>query len=90
MGAICIWANSHFKLSLGNEPCEPCIPDLVDKAYSVNIFEHQNNHTKEPTVKNCKKTGPSHTKKSSISKGQRVSSQSGGEKGHENLFTSPN
>ena len=57
-------SNSHLKSSLRNEPCEPCIPDLVDKASSVNISEHQNNHTKEPAVKNCKKIGPSHTRKS--------------------------
>ena len=71
-------SNSHLKPSLGNEPYEPCIPDLVDKASSVNISEHQNNHTQEPAVKNCKKVGPSHTKKSSVSKGQRVTSKSGG------------
>ena len=83
-------SNSHLKSSLGNEPCEPCIPDLVDKASSVNISEHQNSHTQEPAGKSCKKVGPSHTKKSPVSKGQRVSSRSGGEKGHENLFASPN
>ena len=37
-------SNSHLKPSLGNEPCEPCIPDLVDKASSVNISIHQNSH----------------------------------------------
>ena len=36
--------NSHLKSSLGNEPCEPCIPDLVDKASFVNISEHQVSH----------------------------------------------
>ena len=75
-------SNSHLKSSLRNEPCEPCIPDLVDKASSVNISEHQNNHTQEPVGKSGKKVVPSHTKKSLVSKGQRVSSQSGGEKGH--------
>ena len=71
-------SNSHLQSSLGNEPCEPCIPDLVDKASSVNISEHQISHTQEPTVKSCKKAGPSHTKKSPGSKGQCVNSQSGG------------
>ena len=66
--------NSHLKSSLGNEPCEPCIPDLVDKASSVNISEHQVSHPHEPAVKSCKKVGPSHTKKSPVYKGQCVSS----------------
>jgi len=83
-------SNSHLKSSLRNEPCEPCILDVVDKTSSVNISEHQNSHTQEPAGKSCKKVGPSHTKRSPVSKGQCVSSQSGGEKGHENLFASPN
>ena len=37
-------SNSHLKPSLGNEPCEPCIPDLVDKTSSVNLCVHQNSH----------------------------------------------
>ena len=83
-------SNSHLQSSLGNELGEPCIPDFVDKASSANIYVHQNSPPHEPAVKNCKKIGPSHTKKSPVSKGQGVSSQSGGEKGHENLFASPN
>ena len=93
----CVWeqfvyglSNSHLKSSLGNELGEPCIPDFVDKASFANISVHQNSPPHEPAVKNCKKIGPSHTKKSPVSKGQRVISQSGGEKGHENLFASPN
>ena len=82
--------NSHLKSSLGNEPCEPSIPNLVDKSSSANISIHQHSHPQEPIVKSCKKISPSHTKKSPVSKGQRVSSRSGGEKGHENLFASPN
>ena len=74
-------SNSHFKSSLGNEPCEPCIPDIVDKAPSVNISEHQISHIQEPAVKSCKKVGPSHTKKSPVSKGQRVRSSVWGRKG---------
>ena len=62
-------SNSHLKSSLGNEPCEPCIPNFVDKASSVNISEHQNSHTQEPAGKICKKVGPSHTKESPVSKG---------------------
>ena len=84
-------SNSHLKSSVRNEPCEPCIPDLVDKASSVNISEHQNSHTQEPAVNNFKKTGPFHTKNSSVSKGQRVTSQSGGKQGqsgNDNLFAS--
>ena len=83
-------SNSHLKSSLGNELGEPCIPDLVDKASSANISVHQNSHPHEPTVKSCKKIAPFHTQKSPISKGQCVSSRSGGGKGHENLFASPN
>ena len=62
-------SNSLLKSSMGNEPCAPCIPDLVDKASSVNISEHQVSHPQEPTVKSCKKVGPSYTKKSPVSKG---------------------
>ena len=84
-------SNSHLKPSLGNEPCEPCIPDLVDKASSTDISVHQNSHPYEPADKSCKKIAPFHTKKSPISKGQRVSSRSGGEdKGHVNLLASAN
>ena len=67
-------SNSHLKSPLGSDPCGPLIPDLVDKASSVNVFEHHTGHTQEPTVKSCKKAGPSHTKKSPRSKGQHVKS----------------
>ena len=62
-------SNSHLKSSLGNDLCEPLIPDLVDKASSVNVYVHQTSHTQEPAVKSCKKAGPSHIKKSQGSKG---------------------
>ena len=83
-------SNSHLKSSLGNELDEPCIPNLVDKASSANNYVHQNNYPHEPAVKRCNKTAPFHTKPTPISKGQCVSSRSGGDKGHENLFASPN
>ena len=83
-------SNSHLKSSLGNELGEPCIPDLVDKSSSANNSVHQNNYPHELAVNSCKKPTPLHTKKSPISKGQCVSSRSGGDKGHENLFVLPN
>ena len=38
-------SNSHLKSSLGNDLREPLIPDLVDKASSINVFEHQTSRT---------------------------------------------
>ena len=63
------FSNSHLKSPLGSDPCGPLIPDLVEKAASINVSEHQTSHTREPAVKSSKKAGPSHTKKSRGSKG---------------------
>ena len=71
-------SNSHLKSSLGNDLCESLIPDLVDKASSVNVSEHQASHIQEPAIKRCKKAGPSHVMKFQGSKGQRVNFQSRG------------
>ena len=38
-------SNFHLKSSLGNDLGEPLIPDLVDKASSINVSEHQTSHT---------------------------------------------
>ena len=62
-------SNSHLKSSLGNELCEPCIPDFVDKASSANNSVHQNDYPHEPAVKSCKKPAPLHTKRYLVSKG---------------------
>ena len=62
----------------------------MEKSSSANNSIHQNDYPHELAVNSCKKPTPLHTKRSPISKGQCVSSRSGGDKGHENLFVLPN
>ena len=62
-------SNSHLKSPLGNDPCEPFIPDLVDKGSSVNVSKHHTSHIQESAVESCKKVDPSHIRKSRGSKG---------------------
>ena len=68
-------SNSHINSPLVNEASGPLIPDLIDKASSVNASKCQTSHIQEQEVKSCKKAGRSHIKKPRGSKGQQVNSQ---------------
>ena len=66
---------------MGNDASRPLIPDLIDKASSVNASKCQTSHIQEQEVKSCKKAGGSHIKKAQGSKGPQVNSEFEGGKG---------
>ena len=74
-------SNSHINSPLVNEARRPLIPDLIEKASSVNASKHQTSHIQEQEVKSYKKAGGSHIKKPRGSKGSQVNSQFEGGKG---------